>query len=623
MLHETKPTPNYINALYDMVEDATGDKEIKEIFNDSWLSGGTEEGVSNALGELCRTETHLEVDNPKLFIASTILNAQLDGWHNEGNLDHLLPPPKFGPMCYEMVEVPKDKAAGMTVAIVEQSNPLPGIVIHYSNVTKKGIQHQLAADTCHRIDNIIRHRYRSGIMTIDVSIYPANIVVPEIKVEATRDKTKNRVFYNVPMFSFLIEKYILEPIFNFIRGRGQDGIGIKWWSGDAQRIYNQVKNNYQYFAETDLSRQDQTEKAIELVHQIASLIMFFRPGRTEEEKENYHLLRHHLYYICYTSAIKIIQWPDGHWRLVPGTMSSGRYITGLINTRVARNIWNYNALKQSLTLEPRLRNQILESFHVQILSSREMDSEIAHNILKNSKIFLIVGGDNYLYGSSAELQDYVNLATLYDTATREFKKTIKWKNCNESTQLTTPIDPSTGLPRDYPWNSPDGTEDFAKPLGPNFFKHYFVKRWLDDGTQVIVPYRDKRDYYYRIGRATADVDNPIVQLARIHGLMLGSMGANEHLYKLLETFADKLIQLSPNIEEEIKTLDIEKHPVLKELKQKIMYSGIGIISGNDFLTRPKFSTMSSKLISNTLYHQKKGNYYFVPVENRTLLPHPL
>jgi len=264
--------------------------------------------------------------------------------------------------------------------------------------------------------------------------------------------------------------------------------------------------------------------------------------------------------------VQVCQWYDGIWRLVIGMMFSGKFETSHINTMY--HICMYVAFV--LFMMDKMETKIKK------FASDELKKFLKYTFKGegiNPKIGVFAFGDDGIqFCHDKRLRAYLNLENFSRFSQKEFDVQIKYDHCGEYSSIFSIPDLKGGLLKKE-WKAPDG-KLYKIPHGPVFLKRRFVRMSYNE-EEYVVPYRCAEDYESRIGRSVSKLDNPMIELVRLHGLMWDTMGTNSFAHARLMRARKVLIEMFPSIHYNVLEMDDQDIRFL-EIKAKMEHLGHGI-----------------------------------------------
>jgi len=592
-------TPAYIKELYGKYADQTGDTAPKQAMEGARLTGGTVDGVANALAALTKPRDNSVVD-VNLMLASIYLMRMIQGWKGSTMFN----PPRFYKGCFDKVLYDPTTGGGYhpgKMSTMEStSDPSDPFRVIFSNRVKRAELHETAMLLLDKINQLIRDNVEKGDYSFHRDIYPEVVNLIGIKVEAKGpddDPNKNRIFFIPPHWYFILQKYCLGAAVEFQRRRGLSAHGLSWSRGDAQKFANMCKNMRKGY-DFDVSGLDTSLLSSILMMVFSSYICFYKNTGTD-----YYIFRHHLTFIVEMTAYHIIQWPDGFWRFIFGTMFSGDYVTApgdqdyVAACFIAWLIFNLK--NPNLTAE--MKEEIRESIQ-QWVKLATAWGETGIWIVEQLKLLFAAYGDDGMYTTNTDLlAAALPLSSMVDFFKSKCGLTVKYENCNEVTQFHSTLDKSGNLVK-RKYVDPIGNVHM-KPEGLHFLKRVFLKIDYKD-LEITLPYRPTPDFYYRVGITPSDIQNPLLELFRIHGLMLDTLGTNVSAYEYLAKMADLLMEMKPWLSKElvdIKFANMGAYEDLRKMLKRYLYNGVMQDEYYDISRRPDFNKMCESICENTAY----------------------
>jgi len=464
----------------------------------------------------------------------------------------------------------------------------------------------LAIARCLGLVARLKAKFRRGDHSFDINDFDPLLYAAELKAEAKRknaDKTKNRIFFNGPTWYFLLEKYLIAPVFEMVKKRGMNGLGVSWGQGDAQRMANDAED-FEDHEDGDIRKLDMHELAQEMGVVMATWIMYYEDDNSEE----YFLVRQFFLFMITSGFAKLICWPDGFYRVVSGMNFSGDFKTALLNTEYCGNVNVCFQIRSALEAQDvSVQEKILRNLWNLVRVGQQRTEEAGKTMLKLVEYISKFAGDDFLADHKNGMKEHLGIIRFGKYAKEKFSLEVKVSDSNECKTFTTK-DRSDGTIRLEKHNV--FGKDVLKPSGPVFLKHYFVERSWGD-TKLVVPYRPTAESWYRGGKTVTDTNNKLVMLYRLHGLMLNSLGTNYITYLFFNSLADKLVTLDPDMEPNAYT-DFRAYQQLRDVVEKYKYAGLEGFKYQDYRSRPSFLQMEKKIMSQSLYAKQQHQSLFVP-----------
>jgi len=591
-INSPKPLPVYVAEMYKKYVERYSKPEVQEAYDKSRLTGGSIDGVANALGQIASPHSAPNIP-PKLWYLAMLLWHHIHGWTPK----RTAAPPKFHRGCYVNLDIPSNTSGGLYFT-TSTSMDIPGYRVKFCGNVHKGGQFLFVCKILDQLNEKLRQAYRSGYRGFNRDLYPTVTILPEVKVEGKGpgvDPNKNRIFFNPPMWLYVLMKHMFQGIIKFTSSRGFSGIGVKWGNGYAQRLYDAFKG-MQYFFDGDKTNQD-----ISVLGQLFSVLVACRVLYVDPniDPESYWIWRHHLEFIVDLCCCKIIQWPDEMWRVMSGLNASGFYDTTDVNTVYCGAAWICWILtliiSEKVSDEHKRRLSMVLFLYVKAGAAETEDE--ANSYLEKVEIVANFSGDDEIWARKLDLscvdaRDYVRFVK------ENLKGLIKWKNSHITDQFLSEFDAQKGEVIMHDWVTPDG-EVVKKPRGLQFLKMYFAETPLPRTSEMgVVPVRSTNEFYHRVGMTATNLTNPAMELARLHGLMYSTGGTNEVTYDLLAGMANILLELEPTAIEEL--LDMKQDdPELIRLQDDMKFRGFGLMHSHDFRKRPDWYKLRDDILNST------------------------
>jgi len=355
-------------------------------------------------------------------------------------------------------------------------------------------------------------------------LYPVfvNTVTQKYQVlsadELRDDPHKTRMFFINPMALYYKSSFLLGPITKLFRGRAGNCIGWSWPSGVAHYFYGMLKKfPWIYLMDWDISKFDMSLKWLVLGFIQGVSILFF-----DRNSKWYALLKNYISHEVDMDVIKFVQWMDDLWRLVIGQNFSGKYTTSHSNTEyslICIITWLLDSADAHLE-----DASLLYDCVVKLLEWHFDDASTF------PPLGVLLFGDDGLFWNSIQKLSYLNLDSWMTFMKSNFNMEIKPSNCGEYSTLLSRVD-ITGRYVLKEWRFRGELRNI--PEGPVFLKRRFILRKYLSGYRC-VPFRSVDDYYARAAKTISMmIENPYLELCRIHGLMFDSMGTNPFAYSFL------------------------------------------------------------------------------------------
>lgn len=591
--------PAHIDMLYMDHFNLTKDARVMDAYSRSRITGATAGGISTALGELARSKPLLGIQNTPL-VRATIFFHEMCGYNQR---ETPLRPPRFTREEYERISVPTGTSGGIELNEQRQYS-VEEMTIRETAKPKKDAAKNNVIEAIMRLIKKLRARVAVG----DLGYHPEDFLellhLLGVKVEnkgPDDDPDKNRIFFMPNTYQYMLVMHIMNHIFEFLKKHPMNGIGTNWGDGDANTIYNDIRDAvYGFYG--DLSRQDQTQKAKMLGNIQASFLLYFLNDGSPE----YYILKNIMIWHVQTAMYHIIEWPDGFYRMIWGMMMSGDPRTSGFNTyslTITYLCWIYVTI-EGLPDGSATKNLLLTQMNIW-KERMQSDNPLIKNNLFNRKDDIIgfyVQGDNfYAWVNDERLKPILSLRS-YATYFREAGYDLKYANCGEWSGK----DDCLGrLDHEYnfqlrEWIDPDGAKHNI-PYGLLILKQVLVKFVMEDDQFLVFPVRQTKDYWYRV-RGTTDKDDPLHTLARLHGLALDTKGTNPYAYGFLDTMRALLLQRFESRDLEMRLTEMVTPKMLKEyieLSNKFFYSGVSAIRNYDFTRMPDYLEMDQLITYRT------------------------
>jgi hypothetical protein len=312
---------------------------------------------------------------------------------------------------------------------------------------------------------------------------PEPIYIMRLKTEILPNPNKSRLFYNPPLFKYLLERAVFEPLLRQLQA-GPFLIGFTWARSGCKKLLDHMDYKKRYHWFIDYSNYDQSIRSA-----LLKALVEYLTSKIERHEYNADYIEYILQWLAEKAATKIVQWIiKNTWRKLLGILPSGDYLTIILTS---------------------LTNYLLTYTYFEYVRQQT-------NIMIDFKQLIV--GDDVWISLPLHLQDTLNLYK--DLKVMSFARFVRERFLivvkSDSVQTTNIIslrDPQTHE---------------LTHRGPLFLKHYFVKH--DD--ELIVPYRDPQRLIARTFRTTMDLRDPGDAYPRFVAAMWSTLGTNKALYNV-------------------------------------------------------------------------------------------
>lgn len=509
----------------------------------AFVSGGTAEGVVEALSRSCRTRTMPTVD-PKLFTAAYI--------HTLSKIPPMQQIPKFSEEEIHAVPKRPGQSAGY-MPVKPYFFDYEEAIIKYVNTAKQGEAYEYSFQ---ELKNLVE-KVREGInreKQVPTHWYPLFLskisVKPEIRM-AGSNVSKTRIIYITCLIYLMLDTVLFKEYVKNSYQRAGCMIGHQWKNGGAAHLANFLGwgRKDQFYVTMDVKHFDQSALAaiIELIIMMP-LMTLKDDGSTE-----FKMFRNFVTERAHQMACKIAKWEGDEYRLIIGQVFSGLFLTSWLDT-----IYMILCVTISLT-----------AIYQEI---KKLNPERAKRF-KYSFIRRLQYGDNSLYTFPMEfLEDICGGRTPECPLGRiqELLSTLVGLELKpEETYLFLPddsgISPLFTITKPRFENKRIVGYDIVRQ-GPEFLKRKFVY-FNHRGKTHIMPWRCEDDFFTKscITASFSHFD-PDKWSSKFIGLMVDTMGTNEVAYQTLKHMFLSSLQGNSNstAEEKIKAY-FERLPKLNEL----------------------------------------------------------
>jgi len=152
---------------------------------------------------------------------------------------------------------------------------------------------------------------------------------------------------------------------------------------------------------------------------------------------------------------------------------------------------------------------------------------------------LFMGDDGVVWNKVKALSGIVTLSGYKKFVKDCFHMEIKPSACGEYNTLYSKLDEfGNYVLKDWYFEG----KMYRIPTGPVFLKRRFIEHIFPSGNKRCVPVRETKEYYGRVGRSISQIENGLIELSRIHGLMFDTMGTNKQAYAFLSFCRQRIIE---------------------------------------------------------------------------------
>lgn len=549
-------------------------------------------------------------------------------------LDKLqLPIPRTGHKSYSHINYPEGKSAGV-LQVKEEGWKIEGQEYKLSATGKKRDFVQSVNKIAEEVDEAIRSNYLSGERGYVHSVYPveAAVLVRKPEIKGPGEDPKPRIIVVVAFYILLLAKKYFGPVFQHLYRRNGISLGLKWFGGDAERIWQEVKDCFKH-EDYDVSSFDHNLMAIVLALLAASYIQCYRqpiPGVFEEELD-YYILKHHLSYLTNCQIVKLCQWFDNNWRVVIGMMFSGSYETSMHDTRYHQLViicWILDIIRRARADG----KEHLVVAAVNVLKkwvARGDPHSMEDRLLRVIISWFGFGDDGLLHNrvvpetqaNPEEGFEWFGVRAFADFARRGFNFVIKEVHkTNTCDQFHTPVDDEGRLmTKDVV--APNG-DLVVKPIGVNFLKHCFVKIQPTEKHGVIppdergesfvtFPYRNASDYIWRPRESATGNYNPLLLQCKTNGVLLSSMGLHEDFSKFCRAYNKKISELITTKNWKFSYDQYQQFEVeLQRMMERYVDAGINDFRYYGIRNMPPVRFSFTRMMINSLQARAKNETFF-------------
>jgi hypothetical protein len=507
-------THNVCLFCRDMMDDPTQvDYRYNPLFlaSKAFVSGGTPDGVVEALSRSCRTRTVPTID-PKIFLAAYL--------HTMSRIPPMSNPPTFSDQS--ILDLPRrpGQSAGylpVKVHLYEYEE----CIIKFTNTGKQGEAFQWSFEELKKLV----HRVREGVQrekTVPEHWFPTFLskisVKPEIR-SAGSNTSKTRIIYITCLIYLMLDTILFHEYVKNSYQRNGCMIGHQWKKGGATHLANYLgwARDDTFYVTMDVKHFDQSALAsvIELI--ILMPLMSLKNDDTPE----YRMTKAFIVQRAHHMACKIAKWEGREYRLIIGQVFSGLYLTSWLDT-----IYMILCVTAAITA---------------IYHDIKRADPVRAQDFKFSFMRRVQYGDNSLYAFPMRYIDDIcggrtpqrPLGRLQDLLETMVGLELK----PEETYMFTPddsgISPLFTILKPVFENKQIVRYD-VKRQGPEFLKRKFVCMNIGGKTHIM-PWRSEDDFYTK-SCITANFGEfaPDKWTSKYVGLMVDTMGTNDVAYRTMK-----------------------------------------------------------------------------------------
>lgn len=556
-----------------------------------------------------------------------------------GEIKRFYPPVGVG--TYDHVTFPSSTSVGVRPGVVDRDFTVDGRKYKIASTGKK-FEHEMEVNLELGLkEEAILANYRAGDRTYHPELYDPPISNPSLKRELKgfSEEDKARIIIVVNYLLLKISKKCIGPSFEEMKRKGGIGIGLRWFDGDAQRIYNELRDALLLY-DYDISAFDRSLLALVLGLLMASYANDFHEPTTEAERERKFVFEHHLQYLVNSTLIKVAQWFDGAWRVITGMMFSGSYETSMHDTLyqcVVITCWLIQILRTARergdwkTYEA-VRQTMLVWFHKYKSHAESAQYHVAKALLS----WLGFGDDGlcglreiavkpaplptgehfppFTYGPDQGLFDKFGLVSCKDYFKECFFLEMKAPNCHTTFKLTSSLNKDGTILR-KPAMGFDG-KMYDKPEGVSFLKHVFVCfQPKQDGKPyhlapvyyedhkpsddyIIMPYREVADYSWRLAKAPQGLQNPLYVVVRAHAILASTYGMHPKFTSFVKEFVEEYMKKAVAARHVLTSKDLtDLDYEMERMMERFRHSGVVDFADYHVRNFPPLRKVLAKMMS--------------------------
>lgn len=565
------------------------DRDPFFISKNSFVSGGSSQGMVEAVTKMCRDKVHTREDPRVVFAA--VLRLLRKNKLPQNRIQPL--PPTRENIAHVKLESPM--SAGISVYSERSRDQLEDLIVEYvHSADKASAAASVRINVLQLVEKIADAIRKTPNLHYDPRLFDPVRVVHKMSLKPESrppgsDPTKTRIIFVVSAIKTFLDRIIYMPAMERSYNIGANGIGTKWLYGGASRFAKTLgvhKPGEKFWVSLDISKFDQSVLA-GLLMVVLFIPWFHYTMDTDHDK----IIEKIIIWSLSNSVTKIVKWFGTEWRALFGLMFSGELMT---------------SLGDSWYLEI-----VFECFDQHIYSLLQgPDKEKFRSAYRRFKDY----GDDGLMGYGLWLQSVICTPAgqggpdlLRDYLREMWHMDLKM----EETYVSSDGDPrpDKGLPSFYtqlrPCLSP-GPEILYR--GPKFLKRYIVKFQFPDHEED-APWRPTEDYF---SKATCIAGNNFsipIHIMRLRALAMDTFGTNRRAYDFLKRAHDHLLLSPPGMAALPLVADIVSACIRNRDEVKLSVEDVNLLDrvGNpqdltaimtDF---PSIRFLQSRLVSNPVY----------------------
>lgn len=479
---------------------------------DSFVSGGTEKGMIEAVSKMARSFVHTS-ESPRRVCTAIVR------WLKKNRAFQKTPvlPPTHSNL--EKVRIEATTSAGILHNFERSQNVIDDIIIDYVQKSDK----RTAGPAIRILALEMLEKLADQIKNTPNLIYDSELLSPyrivhkmSLKAEVKGpfdDAYKTRVIFVVSAIKTYLDRVAFSPAMERSYGTGANSIGHKWAHGGATRFAKQFKyeeHHNKFWISLDISKFDQSVLASLLM-----ITMFLPWFLYDRGSEDFKIIEQLILWSLSNSVVKVVKWFGEEWKLMFGLMFSGELLTSLGDS------WYLEVIFDCFDMH--MNEQLGRPDWFQSCYRRFKDY-----------------GDDGVLGYDIRVFDAMCPDGRTPTVLRDYLK-IYWKM---ELKMSDTFVSLTRYPNGTspPHVGPDGgfitvirTHGLGPEVlyrGPKFLKRQIIKMLVNSVPEPM-PWRPTTDYFSRSNCISTNPLSIPQHIIRLRALALDTYGTNERAYNFL------------------------------------------------------------------------------------------
>jgi len=563
------------------------------VAHNSFLSGGTPEGLADVLGKMARDTVTIN-ESPRRLVTAVVR------WMKKNKSYIKTDPPLMNAETARNTKIESSTKAGINLHAPQEVENLEKIVLKYVNksLTKREdgpATRILGIKVLEKIAAKIREHPN---LRYDPSMFDPIRVVNQvsIKVESRMpgaDPLKTRVIFVVSAIKTYLDRIAFNPFLKRCYGQGANKIGHKWKNGGASRIagifraleYDPANpSTWHVYVPFDIGKFDQSAAASFLL-----MVLFYPYLVTRKGGENHKIWMQILIWSTENAVQKVVKWLGPDWKIVLGQIVSGDYRTSESGSHYLEGVVDcYDMFlfeEKCVDISDGLRGEYPfppESYDW----PREKFVGAARETFKKCFRSFIDYGDDGLLAYSEWVKDMLGEGQ-FPTGLQFYMKT-RWhmdlKVSDSKMHCDSDERPDRNLSSLFTQLGNTMFDDVIYD-GPKFLKRKIIMYDFGNGPEP-APWRPTADYY---GKSTCVANNNVsiaMHLIRLRALAMDTYGTNPQAYRFLYRAHEYLKKSCPlhEIEKEMNEIFVRMQSIDDDLsdvdaEDKDLFARMGGHSG--------------------------------------------